>query len=119
MPPVAGLAQRLRDFYRQLQPPDFDPMLDFDEHSLIAHCEATGFIDIHLALHIFVRPATPQPWDRAMSIPGNPNIPSPREAISQVFTSAEAARHQPPFPPPAEPGHVFFRTPLPVFAALK
>jgi len=58
--PVLDLAQRLRTFYRRLQPPDSDPMLDFDERSLVAHCEAAGFVDIHAALHIFVRPATPQ-----------------------------------------------------------
>jgi len=119
MTPVADLAQRLRDFYRQLQPPDFDPMLDFDEHSLVAHCEATGFIDIHLALHIFVRPATPQPWDRAMSIPGNPNIPSPLEAIAQIFTSAEAARYEAHLRPRVEAGHGVVREAFAFLAALK
>ena len=62
MAPVLDLALRLRAFYRGLQPPDSDPMLDFDEHDLLRHCETAGFVDLHLALHIFVRPATPQPW---------------------------------------------------------
>ncbi len=92
--PVLDLAQRLRDFYRRLQPPDSDPMLNFNEHDLIAHCEAAGFIDPHLALHILVRPAPPQPWERAVAIPGNPNIPAPREAMAQIFTLEEVARYE-------------------------
>ena len=119
MTPVADLAQRLRDFYRRLQPPDSDPMLDFDEESLVAHCEATGFIDIHLALHIFVRPATPQPWDRVMSIPGNPNIPSPREAITQIFTAEEAARYETHLRPRVEAGHGVVREAFAFLAAMK
>ena len=90
--PVLDLAQRLRDFYRRLQPPDSDPMLDFDEHDLLGYCETAGFVDLHLALHISVRPATPQPWERAMGVAGNPNIPAPREAIARLFTPEEAAR---------------------------
>ena len=119
MTPVADLAQRLRDFYRRLQPPDADPMLDFDEHGLVAHCEATGFVDIHLALHIFVRPATPQPWDRAMSIPGNPNIPSPREAMAEIFTAEEAGRYEAHLRPRMEAGHGVVREAFAFLAALK
>ena len=119
MTPVADLAQRLRDFYRRLQPPDADPMLDFDEHGLVAHCEATGFVDIHLALHIFVRPATPQPWDRAMSIPGNPNIPSPREAMAEIFTAEEAGRYEAHLRPRMEAGDGVVREAFAFLAALK
>jgi hypothetical protein len=116
---VLDLAQRLRDFYRRLQPPNSDPMLAFDEHGLVAHCEATGFIDIHLALHIFVRPATPQPWDRAISIPGNPNIPPPREAMAQIFTAEEAARYEAHVRPRVEAGHGVVREAVAYLAATK
>ncbi len=110
---------RLRDFYRRLQPPDSDSMLDFDEHRLVALCEAAGFVDIHLALHIFVRPATPQPWDRAISIPGNPNIPSPREAMAQIFTPEEAARYEAHVRPRVEAGHGVVREAVAYLAATK
>ncbi|MBI4591126.1 MAG: class I SAM-dependent methyltransferase [Candidatus Rokubacteria bacterium] len=117
--PVLELAQRLRDFYRRLQPPDSDPMLNFDEHDLVAQCEATGFVDIHLALHIFVRPATPEPWDRTISIPGNPNIPSPREAMAQIFTAEEAARYEAHLRPQVEAGRGLVREAVAFLAAMK
>jgi arsenite methyltransferase len=119
MTPVWDLAQRLRGFYRRLQPPDSDPMLDFDEHSLVAHCEATGFVDIHLALHIFVRPATPQPWGRVISIPRNPNIPSVQEAMAQLFTPEEAARYEAHVRPLVEAGHGVVREAVAYLAAMK
>jgi arsenite methyltransferase len=117
--PVLDLAHRLRNFYRRLQPPDSDPMLDFDERGLVAHCEAIGFVDIHLALHIFVRPATPQPWERVMSISGNPNIPSPREAMAQIFTPEEAARYEAHLRPRVEAGHGVVREAVAYLAAMK
>lgn len=117
--PVHDLAQRLRDFYRRLQPPDVDPMLNFNEHDLVAHCEAAGFVDIHLALHIFVRPATPRPWERAISIPGNPNIPSPRDAMAQIFTAEEAARYEAHLRPQLEAGGGVVREAVAYLAATK
>lgn len=119
MTPVIDLAQRVRSFYRQLQPPDSDPMLDFDERGLVALCEAAGFVDIHLALHIFVRPATPQPWDRVISIPGNPNIPPLRAAMSQVLTPEEASRYEAYVRPRVEAGEGVVREAVAYLAALK
>ncbi len=119
MAPVLELAQRLRALYRRLQPPDSDPMLDFDERDLVAHCEAAGFVDIHVALHIFVRPATPQPWERAISIPGNPNIPSMREAMDQLLTAGERARYEAHLRPRIEAGHGMVREAVAYLAALK
>jgi len=119
MTPVIDLAQRVRSFYRQLQPPDSDPMLDFDERGLVALCEAAGFVNIHLALHIFVRPATPQPWDRVISIPGNPNIPPLRAAMSQVLTPDEASRYEAYVRPRVEAGEGVVREAVAYLAALK
>jgi len=117
--PVLDLAQRLRDFYRRLQPPDSDPMLNFDEHDLLAYCEAAGFVDLHLALHIFVRPATPEAWDRAIGIPGNPNIPAPREAMAEIFTPEEAARYEAHLRPQVEAGRGVVREAFAFLAAMK
>src|SRR5262245_45950339 len=119
MTPVIDLAQRVRSFYRQLQPPDSDPMLDFDERGLVALCEAAGFVDIHLALHIFVRPATPQPWDRVISIPGNPNIPPLRAAMSRVLTPEEASRYEAYARPRVEAGEGVVREAVAYLAAVK
>jgi hypothetical protein len=117
--PVLDLAQRLRAFYRRLQPPDRDPMLDFDERDLVARCEGAAFIDIHLALHAFVRPATPQPWPRAMATPGNPNIPALRDAMAEIFTPEEAARYEAHVRPQMEAGHGTVREAVAYLAAMK
>ncbi len=52
-------------------------MMNFDERDLVAHCEAAGFVDIHLRLHILVRPRVPTKWDVVMDAPGNPEYPKP------------------------------------------
>jgi ubiquinone/menaquinone biosynthesis C-methylase UbiE len=117
--PVLDLAQRLREFYRRLQPLDSDPMTDFDEHDLLAACEAAGFVDLHLALHIFVRPATPQPWERAIGIAGNPNIPAPREAMAQIFTAEEAAHYEAHLRPLVEAGRGVVREAVAYLVAMK
>lgn len=117
--PVRDLAVRLREFFRRLQPPDSDPMLDFDERGLLAACEAAGFVDLHLAFHVFVRPATPEPWDRVMATPANPNIPSPREAIARIFTAEEAARYEAHVRPLMEAGRGVVREAVAFLAAMK
>ncbi len=94
VPEVADLARRLHAFYEKLQPLHGDPMLSFDERDLVSTCEAAGFVDIHLALHILVRPRVPLTWDVVMSASGNPNIPSPGEAIARIFSAEEAARYE-------------------------
>jgi ubiquinone/menaquinone biosynthesis C-methylase UbiE len=37
-----------REFFRQLQPPETDPMLNFDERDLFQSAERAGFTDLHL-----------------------------------------------------------------------
>jgi SAM-dependent methyltransferase len=117
--PVRDLAVRLREFFRGLQPLESDPMLDFDERDLLSTCEAAGFADLHLAFHVFVRPATPEPWDRVMATPGNPNIPSPREAMERVFTAEEAARYEAHMRPLVEAGRGVAREAVAFLAARK
>jgi hypothetical protein len=73
----------------------------------------------HFALHIFVRRATPQPWDRVISISGNPNIPSLREAMARIFTHAETARYQTHLRPQAEAGRGVVREAVAYLAAMK
>jgi ubiquinone/menaquinone biosynthesis C-methylase UbiE len=90
--PVRDLAQRLRDYFHKLQPPDSDPMLDFDEIDLVRTCEDTGFRRIRLVHEVDIGLAMPLPWDVLVNVAGNPNIPSQREIIAEIFTPDEAAR---------------------------
>jgi arsenite methyltransferase len=46
--PVAALAAKLQAFYDTVQPPESDPMLDFDDRDLVRHAEDAGFTEVHL-----------------------------------------------------------------------
>jgi ubiquinone/menaquinone biosynthesis C-methylase UbiE len=48
--PMKEIADKLKDLYNPIQPPDTDPMLDFDERDLIVFAEKAGFKEIHLEL---------------------------------------------------------------------
>lgn len=94
VPAVADLARRIRAFYRELQPESTDPMMNFDERDLAAACEAAGFTDIHLALHIMVRSQPPRKWNVILNSSGNPNIPSLGEAMARLLTPDEVLRYE-------------------------
>lgn len=89
--PVIEIADKVKAVYLRLQPPDTDPMTDFDERDLIVFAEKAGFKEIHLELQVEVKPPNERlTWDAFMHIPGNPKIPSLDEAIGQALTPAEA-----------------------------
>jgi arsenite methyltransferase len=90
--PVWEIAQKLRALYQRLQPPDGDPMLDFDERDLLGCAEKAGFGEIHLELRADVKPVEPRPWEEFIRVPGNPKVPSIAEAMNQVLTHEEAER---------------------------
>jgi SAM-dependent methyltransferase len=90
--PVADLAHKLEAIYQRLQPPDSDPMTDFDERDLVSHAEKAGFVKIHLELQIEVRPHENADWAAFLHTAGNPKIPSIAEAMAQALTPAEAER---------------------------
>jgi ubiquinone/menaquinone biosynthesis C-methylase UbiE len=46
--PVQDLVAQVRAVYLRLQPPDNDPMLDFDERDLLRFAEQAGFKQVHL-----------------------------------------------------------------------
>lgn len=88
MEPVTALADKLRAVYSALIPDD-DPMLDFDERDLVGLAERAGFESIELTLKAVVRPANPCRWDVFLGSAGNPNIPTPAEAMAQSLTPEE------------------------------
>ena len=92
MTPVQNLAEKVKAVYRALQPAESDPMLDFDERDLLALAQRSGFSEIHLQYEADVQPASPERWDAFMNIPGNPKIPSVRDAMRQTLTPDEAER---------------------------
>lgn len=89
---IQPIADKVRALYDRLQPPDTDPMLDFDERDLLALAQQAGFSAIHLELRADIEPAQPVRWEVASRQAGNPKIPTLDEAIAQTLTPAEAER---------------------------
>ena len=86
------VAGKLRAVYEVIQPPDSDPMLDFDERDLIRLAEGDGFFPIALHLDAEVRSTPSRDWDGFVDSAWNPNVPTLREAMEQALTSDECSR---------------------------
>ena len=91
--PIIELVEKVKALYLRLQPPDTDPMTDFDERDLIVCAEKARFKEIHLELQGEIKPPIEtSDWDTLMRIAGNPKIPTLEEAIGQTLTSEEAEK---------------------------
>lgn len=101
---VEPLSERLRNHYLTLQPPDSDPMLDFDERDLLRLAEEAGFRQVRIRLTLSTAPASPTNWDLAISRAGNPNIPSIKEAMTELFSAEERALFESVMRPRVEAG---------------
>jgi len=105
MAPVADLAAKVKALYVGLQPPDADPMLDFDERDLLHAAEQAGFTEIHLELRVDVEPQLPAlGWDGFAHSAGNPLIPTLAEALAQTLSPAETDRFRAHLQPLVEAG---------------
>lgn len=89
---VQDLADRVRAVFERIQPPEDDPMLDFDERDLVNLAEHAGFTEIYLHLETEVKPPEPRPWETFLRIVGNPKIPSFGEAMNEALTPEERDR---------------------------
>jgi arsenite methyltransferase len=86
---IPEIVAKLRAVYDAIQPPDTDPMLDFDERDLLAHAEEAGFHPIMLQLEAEIRPSEPRPWQSILERAGNPRIPPIGQVIDQALTESE------------------------------
>lgn len=87
--PIMEIAGKVEGLYQSIQPPDTDPMTDFDERDLVRLAEQAGFKEIHLELQIEIKPPEHGDWERLINIAGNPKIPTLEEAMHQVLTPEE------------------------------
>jgi arsenite methyltransferase len=87
--PVMEIAQKLKDVYLRIQPPDTDPMTDFDERDLVVYAENAGFTEIHLELQIEIKTHESRNWEEMIRTAGNPKIPTLEEAFQQALTPSE------------------------------
>ena len=83
------IERRLRDLFDAAQPPDSDPMLDFDERDLVRLAEGAGFFPVSLTLEAVIEPLSPRAWEGFLNTSGNPNIPTLAEAMEQALTPSE------------------------------
>ena len=86
---IPEIAAKIRAVYDAIQPPDTDPMLDFDERDLIGFAEEAGFYPIELVLEAEIRASQPMKWDTFISRAGNPRIPTIADAMDQALTPEE------------------------------
>lgn len=88
--PIVDLAEKVKDVYRKAQPPETDPMLDFDERDLIAYATESGFNEVCLELQVKVKPkSNTPPWDTVYHTAPNPKAPSLAEAVNQALSPPE------------------------------
>jgi arsenite methyltransferase len=87
--PIPEIREKIRAVYDAIQPPDADPMLDFDERDLVALAEESGFHPIHLQLEAEIRSSEPTEWEAFISRAGNPRIPTIAEAMNQALSVEE------------------------------
>ncbi len=87
--PLPEICEKIRAVYDSIQPPESDPMLDFDERDLIAFAEEAGFHPIHLQLEAEIRPSEPMAWETFLGRAGNPRIPTIARAMDQALDEHE------------------------------
>jgi arsenite methyltransferase len=89
---VAHITAKLDAYFNALQPPDTDPMLDFDDRGLVRLAEQAGFPDVRLALRVEVKTTTkPCPWEVFLGSAPNPLVPPFGEVMGLVLETQEAA----------------------------
>jgi len=89
--PVTLLAASVKQLYRDLQPPESDPMMNFDERDLLAWAEAAVFREVNVELQLQVKPwSHPMNWTEFLHSAANPRIPTPEEAMRQALSPADA-----------------------------
>lgn len=88
--PIQQLADKIKAVHRRYQPPDSDPMLDFDERDLIIFAQQAGFRELHLELRVDVGPAPLKlSWDAQLHSSPNPKLPTLHEVLNEALTPDE------------------------------
>jgi arsenite methyltransferase len=87
---VAAIAQKVKAVYEQIQPPESDPMIDFDERDLFRFAHQAGFGKVHLELQVKLGPQdTAMDWNTMLRVAANPKVPTLEEAMEQALSPAE------------------------------
>jgi ubiquinone/menaquinone biosynthesis C-methylase UbiE len=118
--PVKTLAARVKALYESIQPPGADPMIDFDDRDLVRHAQDAGFPRIDLELQVSVESSKePLAWELFIRRSGNPLVPTPAEAMSQVLSPQEITEFTTHLRPLVESGTGLKRLALAYLTAVK
>ncbi|MBI3244737.1 MAG: methyltransferase domain-containing protein [Chloroflexi bacterium] len=118
--PVADIAAKVQAVNLRLQPPDSDPMLDFDERDMLRFTEKAGFKSIEIELQAKIAfGGESHSWEKFLQFVGNPKIPSTAEAMAEALTPEEAERFTAHLRPLVEAGQSVERTALMYLWAVK
>jgi arsenite methyltransferase len=93
--PVEGLeevVEKLHAVFDAIQPPDRDPMLDFDERDLLRLAGDAGFFPIQLVLDVGIETPEPRTWEGFLDMAWNPKLPTLREAMEEALSEPERER---------------------------
>jgi SAM-dependent methyltransferase len=89
---IPDIARKIRAVFEAIQPPDSDPMFDFDERDLLGFADDAGFDPIHLTLEAEIRPSDAVDWETFVRWAGNPRIPTFADAMDQALSAEERER---------------------------
>jgi len=89
--PVIEAATRMKARVQQLQPPETDPMLNFDERDLFQSAERAGFTDLHLDYSARLTQWPNIEWEVLIVSAPNPKLPTWDELMNTVLTPDEKA----------------------------
>lgn len=90
--PIQPIVQKVKAGYQAIQPPESDPMLNFDERDLVDFAEKAGFREVNLELNITVKEsAGERSWDTLLATAFNPKLPTVNEMLQKTLTEAERA----------------------------
>ena len=81
-----------------------NPLTNFSERDLVQFFRDAGFVNIHMELHMDVKPSPAIPWSTFIEIAPRPGTPCLREIFEQHFTAAEVALFERGMRPDVESG---------------
>jgi arsenite methyltransferase len=94
--PLQELGRKVRAVFESIQPPDTDPMLNFDERDLFDLAESAGFAEVHLNHEASLVTGDAYfevtDWNVFLSSAGNPRIPTLEEAMDEALSPEEKER---------------------------
>ncbi len=96
-----------------------NPLTNFDEHDLVSLFEAAGFVDLHLELHLDVRPLAAASWETILDSAPRPHTPTLRQVLESKFSAEERREFEAHLRPLAESGRTRYRDVMSYLTATK